>query len=149
MPKKRFQRGKRFMLKLNKLEVFPVERNWITIVLIVISVVLFTASWRYYNDPRGEPDYDRKRMTDITSCIGFAKHKGFDAAQPKDSTESSRVIEVTSNTIDEPAYTFAAVESVLLACDNIELKSFCIGLSSECSIDGMKMVLVYEKPNAH
>ncbi len=107
------------------------------------------SSWSFYSSPKQEPDYDRKRMMDISSCMSFARHKGFSAEQPKDSTEMNRVIEITSSSIDEPAFMFAAVESVLLACDNIELKSFCLGLSSECSMDGLKMVLVYEKPVAY
>lgn len=137
------------MIKLNKLELFPTERVWITSILLIVAALMTVASWTYYDSPRLEPDYDRKRMTDIASCMSFAKHKGFKAEQPKDSTETSRVIEISTQTLDEPAFMFASIESVLLACSNIELKSFCLGVSSECSVDGLKMVLVYEKPNEY
>lgn len=137
------------MIRINRLEIFPSERMWITILMLAASIIMSAISWSYYSSPKMEPDYDRKRMIDIASCMSFAKHKGFHAEQPRDSTEMNRVVEISMQQFDEPAFMFASAESVLLACDNIELKSFCLGVASECSIDGLKMVLVYEKPHAY
>lgn len=134
---------------LNKMEVITKERNILTVVFFLLSLVLIAVSWSFYISPRDEPDYDRKRMVDIASCTSFARHKGFMSVQPKDSSESSRVVEISLETLDEPSFMFASVESVLLACNNIELKSFCLGVESECGINGLKMILVYEKPSVY
>lgn len=52
---------------------------------------------------------------------------------------------MTMEGFDGPKFSFATSESIILACSNIDMKSYCMGVSSECGIDGTKIIFSYEK----
>lgn len=124
---------------LNKLQVLKQDRFYGGITMLSLSVIGFLLSWLYYNDPKQEPNYDNKRIIDTKACVDFAKHKGFNVTTP-----TNRLIEITSDNLSSATFIYATAESVVLACNNFELKRFCLGVESECGLDGLKIVLGYE-----
>jgi hypothetical protein len=128
---------------IDRLQLIANDRIIIAGPLLVISLMLFGAAWYEYQQPRHEPNYDQKRSKDIAQCIGFSKHKGFSSKRP-----NPHLLELTSDKFDDPKFTFSTVESIVLGCPNLDLKSFCLGVKEECGIQGVKMVLGYEKPDA-
>ena len=124
---------------MNKLQTIRNDKFYISSIIASFSALVIIASWSIYSQPHLEPDFAAKREMDIKQCVNFAKHKGFSTKQ-----EGTSVVEMTLNTLSAPKLMFAEVETVIAGCHNIELKSFCIGVSSECGVDGIKMVMVYE-----
>lgn len=102
------------------------------------------ASWSMYTSPLDEPDFLTKRAQDMRSSSQFGQHKGFSSRQVGDS-----VIEMTMEGFDDPKFSFAISESIILACSNIDMKSYCMGASSECGIDGTKIIFSYDKPKVY
>lgn len=131
---------------LDKMQISRQNKHGMTVAFMLGALMLTVFSYAFYANPKSEPDFEKKRMLDIADCMTFARSKGLKTIQPKNSTEPDRVLEITTETLDEPAFMMANVESVLLACSNIEAKSICLGEKSECGVDGLKIIMVYAEP---
>jgi hypothetical protein len=129
---------------LERFQVFPNDRSLIGVIFMVLSLGLGGLSYVMYSTPKEEPDFDAKQKSDIAFCKEFGVKKGFEVKR-----EGESVLSMTSAQFDDPKYQFSKVESVILACDNLEMKTFCMGISSVCGLDGTKMVFSYEKPTAY
>jgi hypothetical protein len=127
---------------INRLQTLKNDRFYISAIMLAISTIVFIASYMIYAEPRLEPNFDAKRSTDVQSCIDFASHKGFDTKK-----QGLSVIEISDSNLGYPKLMFTKVETVVAACHNVELKSFCLGVESECGLNGLKMVMVYEGPD--
>lgn len=131
------------MMLLDKLQVLKQDRFYGAITMLSLSIVGFLFAWLFYSSPKQEPSYEQKRLSDTKVCIDFAKHKGFSVSTP-----TNRIVEITNNNLNSATFIYATAESVILACSNFELKRFCLGVESECGLDGLKIVLGYENANA-
>jgi hypothetical protein len=129
---------------IDKLQVFVRDRFFIALAMCCFSAFFFTASYLMYKEPRLEPDYESKRDADMKECKAFAEHKGF-AVTP----DGRSVMTISSTRLDDPGVLFATLETVVVACRNIELKTVCMGVEQQCGLNGTKMTLTYEKPQAY
>jgi len=130
---------------LDKFQALKEDRFYISIVLCALSSLLAVSSYSIYSQPKLEPSYEKKRTADMNACKSFAKHKGFDVKQT-----GKAVLTLTKESFgNDEKFTFASVESVIISCGNIEMKSFCFGVESQCSIDGTKVVMNYEEPETY
>ncbi len=129
---------------LDKNQVNKKDRFYIAMFMLLLASVSSFGSYLLYMSPKQEPSYDHKREADMLSCSTFAKHKGFTSER-----SGQKVLTLISTEFTEPKFAFAAIESVIVACDNIEMKSMCFGLKSQCSVDGAKIVLNYAEPSVY
>ncbi|MBD78023.1 MAG: hypothetical protein CL840_03630 [Crocinitomicaceae bacterium] len=130
---------------IDKFQALKNDRVVISVIFYCIAAAALFFSYMYYTEPRFEPDFEFQRSKDVGQCANFAKHKGFEAKKPE-----KHIVEISSFNFDDPKFTFATVESVILACDNLELTSFCMGTADECMLpeNGLRMVLAYKQPKA-
>tara|TARA_B100000809_G_scaffold255150_1_gene293294 strand:- start:2302 stop:2697 length:396 start_codon:yes stop_codon:yes gene_type:complete len=127
------------IIQINQL--FKNDRTILAMVFFSITVVLFAWAGILYSSPKLDPDTNQKIKADMKYCKEFIKTKGFDV-KPK----SSISLEASSSKFDDPKFRFTAVEGVFLACNNLELTGFCMGVASDCGINGMKFSLNYKLP---
>jgi hypothetical protein len=128
---------------IEKFQVLPSDRSFLGAIFIFFSLGMSGLSYLIYDEPKMEPSFKEKQSSDMKACSAFAKHKGFDVEE-----EGSSVLVLTTTRLDDPKFLFSSVESIILACDNLKLESFCLGEESQCSLFGTKMVFSYEKPDA-
>jgi|AntDeeMinimDraft_5_1070356.scaffolds.fasta_scaffold11709_2 hypothetical protein len=121
--------------------MFKKEKTILSSIIAGFAVCAYLAAWTMYSSPREEPDFEAKKVADMRECESFGKHKGFSTRRVGDS-----VLEMTVDGFDDPKFTFAMSEAIILACDNIDVKNYCMGIATECGIDGTKIVFSYEKP---
>jgi hypothetical protein len=129
---------------INKLQVLYKDRFYIAAILSSLSIIVAFGAYLLYSSPFQEPKYEQKKLADMKSCVAFSEHKGLTVEQ-----DGKSVLVITKSGFDEPKFTFSMIEAVILACDNIEFKSFCMGVESQCGIDGTKVVLTYENPKVY
>jgi hypothetical protein len=122
-------------------QLFKNDRTILAMVFFSIAVVFFVWAGIVYSSPKLEADTNKKIKADMKYCTEFIKTKGFDV-KPK----SSISLEATSEKFDDPKFRFTAVEGVFLACNNLELTKFCMGVASDCGLNGMKFSLNYRLP---
>lgn len=130
---------------ISKLQALKNDRVVISVIFYCMSAAAFFFSYMYYTEPRFEPNFEFQRTKDVGQCANFAKHKGFEAKKPE-----KHIVEISSLNFDDPKFTFATLESVILACDNLELTSFCMGSKDECMLpeNGIRMVMAHKQPEA-
>lgn len=129
---------------INKMQAIGNDRFYIAAVLSAAAFVVTFGAYLIYSSPLQEPDFETKKASDMLACTSFAEHKGL-TVEP----EGRSVLTLTKNSFDDPKFTFSMIESVILACDNIEFKTFCMGIKEQCGLDGTKVVLTYESPKVY
>lgn len=129
---------------INKFQAFKQERFYISTILAVAAIAFYAFAYMLYSAPKLEPSYEEKRSQDIASCNQFAGYKGYESR-----TVGRSNIEFTNEELTLDVKTFSDVESIMLACDNLEPQLFCLGIESYCGLNGKKMVLTYEEPSAY
>lgn len=129
---------------INKFQAFTRERFYISVALSAVSLALLAFSYSIYSTPKMEPSYEEKKESDIAKCNQFAGFKGYESRLVGRSN-----LELTDEQLTLNVKTFTDVESIMLACDNLEPQLFCLGLEGYCGLDGKKLVLKYEEPKAH
>jgi len=126
---------------LNVNQLFKNDRTILTWLILGVAAVFFVWAGILYSDPKLEPSARDKRTKDMQFCKGFISSKGFEVKN-----KSNVTITVSSTDFQDPKFRFAAVESVFLACKNLALSNFCMGVSNDCGIDGMKFEMTYKMP---
>ena len=129
---------------INKFQAFKRERFVISMLLFLISLAFYIFSYTIYSQPKLEPSFEDKRADDMAKCKRFAEYKGYTVRNIGRSN-----LELTDPALDLDVNTFVHVESIFLACDNLEPQMFCMGIKEYCGQVGKKMVLSYAEPESY
>ena len=115
----------------------------VSVMLIIFGILFFYLSISLYLEPIEKIDWERIKTDSFRVCEETAVAKGYKVIKDYPAGR----IEMRNIDLNNPVALAAEAESIMLRCQNFELRTFCMGDRQDCEIFGIKQTLQYKQPS--